>query len=49
MSKPDDGASRSDALVLFGTTGDLARKRIFRALYAMTKPRVREAVMGEKA
>ncbi len=27
----------SDALVLFGVTGDLARKQIFPALYAMTK------------
>jgi len=27
----------SDALVLFGVTGDLARKKIFRALYAMAK------------
>ncbi len=30
-------ASRSDALVLFGVTGDLAHKLIFPALYAMTK------------
>ncbi len=30
-------ASRSDALVLFGVTGDLARKMIFPALYAMAK------------
>ena len=28
-------ASRSDALVLFGVTGDLAHKMIFPALYAM--------------
>jgi glucose-6-phosphate 1-dehydrogenase len=28
---------RSDALVLFGATGDLAYKKIFPALYAMTK------------
>src|SRR6266702_6847573 len=27
----------SDALVLFGFTGDLARKKIFPALYAMAK------------
>ena len=27
-------ASRSDALVLFGVTGDLAHKMIFPALYA---------------
>ena len=26
---------RSDALVLFGATGDLAHKKIFPALYAM--------------
>ncbi|HET9576396.1 MAG TPA: glucose-6-phosphate dehydrogenase [Usitatibacter sp.] len=31
------GAAPSDALVLFGVTGDLARKRIFPALYAMAK------------
>jgi glucose-6-phosphate 1-dehydrogenase len=30
-------ASRSDALVLFGVTGDLANKMIFPALYAMAK------------
>jgi glucose-6-phosphate 1-dehydrogenase len=28
---------RSDALVLFGVTGDLAHKMIFPALYAMAK------------
>ncbi|MDP9262783.1 MAG: glucose-6-phosphate dehydrogenase [Acidobacteriota bacterium] len=32
-------ASRSDALVLFGATGDLAHKMIFPALYAMAKRR----------
>ena len=30
-------ASRSDTLVLFGVTGDLAHKMIFPALYAMVK------------
>jgi glucose-6-phosphate 1-dehydrogenase len=30
-------ATRSDALVLFGVTGDLAHKKIFPALYAMAK------------
>jgi glucose-6-phosphate 1-dehydrogenase len=30
-------AARSDALVLFGVTGDLAHKMIFPALYAMVK------------
>ena len=29
--------SHSDALVLFGVTGDLAHKMIFPALYAMVK------------
>ena len=29
--------SESDALVLFGVTGDLAHKMIFPALYAMVK------------
>jgi glucose-6-phosphate 1-dehydrogenase len=31
------GAPRSDALVVFGVTGDLAHKMIFPALYAMSK------------
>src|SRR5487761_2186647 len=31
------GAARSDALVLFGATGDLVHKKIFPALYAMVK------------
>jgi glucose-6-phosphate 1-dehydrogenase len=31
------GKGGSDALVFFGATGDLARKQIFPALYAMTK------------
>lgn len=31
------GATRSDALVVFGVTGDLAHKMIFPALYAMAK------------
>jgi len=30
-------ASRSDALVIFGVTGDLSHKMIFPALYAMVK------------
>ena len=29
--------SQSDALVIFGVTGDLAHKMIFPALYAMVK------------
>jgi glucose-6-phosphate 1-dehydrogenase len=33
-------ASRSDARVLFGVTGDLAHKKIFPALYAMVKRNV---------
>jgi glucose-6-phosphate 1-dehydrogenase len=32
-----DAAMQSDALVLFGLTGDLVRKKIFPALYAMAK------------
>ncbi|MDE2366543.1 MAG: glucose-6-phosphate dehydrogenase [Betaproteobacteria bacterium] len=35
--RANDGATRSDALVLFGVTGDLAYKKIFPALYAMVK------------
>ncbi len=37
MGKANGGAARSDALVLFGVTGDLAHKMIFPALYAMAK------------
>ena len=37
MSKQRDPESQSDALVLFGVTGDLAHKKIFPALYAMAK------------
>ena len=37
MSEDSDGAVQSDALVLFGVTGDLARKKIFPALYSMVK------------
>lgn len=40
MNKTTGGAARSDALVLFGVTGDLAHKKIFPALYAMAKRRV---------
>ena len=37
MGKANGSAARSDALVLFGVTGDLAHKMIFPALYAMAK------------
>jgi glucose-6-phosphate 1-dehydrogenase len=37
MSDRSDSATQSDALVLFGVTGDLAFKKIFPALYAMVK------------
>src|ERR1039457_145912 len=33
----DTRATHSDALVLFGVTGDLAHKKIFPALYALAK------------
>ena len=35
--RPGHDAPHSDALVVFGFTGDLARKKIFPALYAMVK------------
>src|SRR5258705_8267515 len=35
--KPTTSAPRSDALVLFGATGDLAHKKIFPALHAMVR------------
>ena len=37
MNIPTLGKERSDALVLFGVTGDLVRKKILPALYAMEK------------
>ena len=37
MGKTNGGAARSDTLVLFGVSGDLANKMIFPALYAMAK------------
>jgi glucose-6-phosphate 1-dehydrogenase len=37
MGKANGSVARSDALVLFGVTGDLAHKMIFPALYAMAK------------
>jgi glucose-6-phosphate 1-dehydrogenase len=37
MRSVNDKTKRSDALVLFGVTGDLAYKMIFPALYAMAK------------
>ena len=37
MNKARRGTAQSDALVLFGITGDLAHKKIFPALYAMAK------------
>ena len=37
MGKSNGGAARSDTLVLFGASGDLANKMIFPALYAMAK------------
>ncbi len=37
MDTTNGRAARSDALVIFGVTGDLARKKIFPALYAMAK------------
>ena len=37
MQGMGDGRKQSDALVLFGVTGDLAYKKIFPALYALVK------------
>src|SRR6185369_5528419 len=37
MVTTHDSVARSDALVLFGVTGDLVHKKIFPALYAMAK------------
>ena len=37
MNRSNIGMAQSDALVLFGVTGDLVHKKIFPALYAMSK------------
>ena len=37
MNKSNIGMAQSDALVLFGVTGDLVHKKVFPALYAMAK------------
>jgi glucose-6-phosphate 1-dehydrogenase len=37
MNRGSGGKTRSDALVLFGITGDLAYKKIFPALYSMAR------------
>ena len=37
MNRSNIGMAQSDALVLFGVTGDLVHKKIFPALYAMAK------------
>jgi glucose-6-phosphate 1-dehydrogenase len=37
MNPIDNGAPHSDALVLFGITGDLAHKKIYPALHAMAR------------
>jgi len=37
MDNTNGDAARSDALVLFGVSGDLAREKIFPALYALAK------------
>jgi glucose-6-phosphate 1-dehydrogenase len=42
MNKTNGGTAPSDALVLFGATGDLVHKMIFPALYAMAKRGVLE-------
>ena len=40
MQKVNNSEALSDALVLFGVTGDLAYKKIFPALYALVKQNV---------
>ncbi|MCK9194857.1 MAG: hypothetical protein M0P19_13400, partial [Nevskia sp.] len=37
MSAPGSAGPQSDALVVFGVTGDLAHKKIFPALYELAK------------
>jgi glucose-6-phosphate 1-dehydrogenase len=45
MNKGKAGRAQSDALVLFGVTGDLAFKQIFPALYAMARRGVLDLAM----
>ena len=49
MRSTTGGATRSDALVVFGVTGDLAHKMIFPALYAMAKRGVLDVPIIEVA
>ena len=50
MEQPDSATGRSDALVLFGITGDLAYKKIFPALYALVRRnRLQVPVVGVAA
>ena len=47
MNRAPDGAAHSDALVLFGVTGDLVRKKVFPALYVLAaRGRLRMPVIG---
>ena len=39
-------AELSDAIVLFGATGDLARKKLFPAVYEMQRNGIGERVLG---
>jgi glucose-6-phosphate 1-dehydrogenase len=41
--RADRGAGRGDALVMFGATGDLARKKLFPALYALEQRKALDA------
>ena len=42
-----EDAAPSDALVLFGITGDLVHKKIFPALYAIEQRRRQRGILGE--
>ncbi len=46
MTAPQASAARSDTLILFGITGDLAFKKLLPALYEMTRDQIRPRVIG---
>ena len=47
VSAPGSAVLASDALVVFGFTGDLANKKIIPALYAMAKKKPVDAVLDQ--
>ena len=47
LIKPEPGSEQADALVIFGITGDLARKMTFRSLYRLERRKLlKQPVIG---